>query len=118
MILDISFQVQPEELCHVCSVYTGRETYPCRICYKVYHEGCLRKLGQCKDPASSALLKRAVKPVGWSCHKCVSKKRSIVCSYCLQNKCKLSLHRKKQACDADVNHPKDKSTHEINECTH
>lgn len=65
-----SEKVQPEELCHVCSVYTGRETYPCRICYKVYHEGCLRKLGQCKDPASSALLKRAVKPVGWSCHKC------------------------------------------------
>lgn len=65
-----SEKIQPEELCHVCSVYTGRETYPCRICYKVYHEGCLRKLGQCRDPASSSLLKRALKPIGWSCHKC------------------------------------------------
>ncbi|KAK3098733.1 hypothetical protein FSP39_022535 [Pinctada imbricata] len=63
-------KVEPEELCHVCSVYTGRETYPCRICYKVYHEGCLRKLGQCSDPASSVLLRRALKPVGWSCHEC------------------------------------------------
>lgn len=67
----LSFQVEPEELCHVCSVYTGRETYPCRICYKVYHESCLRKLGQCNDPASSVLLKRALKSTGWSCQNCV-----------------------------------------------
>ncbi|XP_061193286.1 uncharacterized protein LOC133201504 [Saccostrea echinata] len=63
-------KVEPEELCHVCSVYTGRETYPCRICYKVYHESCLRKLGQCNDPASSVLLKKALKPTGWSCQNC------------------------------------------------
>ncbi|XP_060068517.1 PHD finger protein 24-like [Ylistrum balloti] len=63
-------KVRPEELCHICSVYTGRETYPCRICCKVYHEGCLHKLGYCKDPASCLLLKRALKPKGWSCHEC------------------------------------------------
>lgn len=63
-------KVEPEELCDICSVYTGRETYPCRICLKVYHEGCLRKLGHCCDPASSILLKRALKPIGWSCHNC------------------------------------------------
>lgn len=63
-------KVEPEELCHVCSVYTGRETYPCRICYKVFHESCLRKLGQCNDPASSVLLKKALKATGWSCQNC------------------------------------------------
>ena len=60
-------QVEPEELCHVCSVYTGSETLVCGVCYRVFHEGCLAKIGQWSGPpdilASSSM---------WSCHQCVS----------------------------------------------
>ncbi|CAH1773900.1 unnamed protein product [Owenia fusiformis] len=63
-------KVESEELCHICAVYTGSETYPCRICPRVYHESCLRKIGHCSSPESSNLLQKAHEPIGWSCYKC------------------------------------------------
>ncbi|XP_064625182.1 PHD finger protein 24-like isoform X2 [Lineus longissimus] len=71
---DIPYQqqdkVQSDKLCHVCSVYTGSETYPCRICTRVYHESCLRTIGHCQDTVSTAQLLRAKEIVGWSCPNC------------------------------------------------
>lgn len=69
--VDIAFfqegKVEPEELCHVCSVYTGSETLLCGVCYRVFHEGCLAKIGQWSGPpdllANSGM---------WSCHQCAN----------------------------------------------
>ena len=60
-------QVEPEELCHVCSVYTGSETLVCGVCYRVFHQSCLAKIGQWSGPAE-------LQDTGdmWSCHQCVS----------------------------------------------
>ncbi|XP_076440079.1 uncharacterized protein LOC143279790 [Babylonia areolata] len=69
--VDIAFfqegKAEPEELCHVCSVYTGSETLLCGVCYRVFHEGCLAKIGQWSGPpdllANSGM---------WSCHQCAN----------------------------------------------
>ncbi|CAH1238759.1 PHF24 [Branchiostoma lanceolatum] len=63
-------QVESDDLCSVCGVYTGNEIYPCRVCSKVYHEICLQKIGQCQDRDALGLLARAKTNIGWSCHEC------------------------------------------------
>ncbi|PVD23361.1 hypothetical protein C0Q70_16629 [Pomacea canaliculata] len=68
--VDIAFfqegRVQPEELCHICSVYTGSETMTCGVCYRTYHESCLSKIGQWCDSHKSE------PGTLWTCHQCAN----------------------------------------------
>ncbi|XP_041359729.1 uncharacterized protein LOC121376031 [Gigantopelta aegis] len=61
---DEVFQDDPDDLCHICSVYTGGTLFTCRVCLHVYHESCLRKIGQ--DGNSAQFRSKG----HWSCHIC------------------------------------------------
>ncbi|XP_046357950.2 PHD finger protein 24-like isoform X1 [Haliotis rufescens] len=62
-------KLTPDSLCHICSVYTGSEVYSCAVCYRVYHESCLSKIGQCQNEAVR-YLHASQSASGWSCHLC------------------------------------------------
>ncbi|XP_039074565.1 PHD finger protein 24 isoform X2 [Hyaena hyaena] len=34
-----------DEMCDVCEVWTAESLFPCRICTRVFHDGCLRRMG-------------------------------------------------------------------------
>lgn len=69
--IDIAFfqdgKVEPEELCHVCSVYTGSESLVCGVCYRMFHESCLAKIGQWSSTPEAG-----TQPVMWTCHQCAN----------------------------------------------
>lgn len=65
-------QVENEELCSICSVYTGVEVHPCRVCCKVFHELCLKKKDKLYDHTELDTFRKANTDKGWSCHDCVS----------------------------------------------
>lgn len=65
-------QVESEELCSICSVYTGVEVHPCRVCCKAFHELCLKKKGKLHDHTEQEAFRKANTEKGWSCHDCVS----------------------------------------------
>ncbi|CAF3804719.1 unnamed protein product [Rotaria sp. Silwood1] len=52
--------------CHICRKYQG-QLYPCRICGKVYHQQCIKDMG---DTKSYHLIKNATNNFGWSCPIC------------------------------------------------
>ncbi|CAF3270711.1 unnamed protein product [Rotaria sp. Silwood2] len=52
--------------CHICHKYQG-QLYPCRICGKVYHQQCIKDIG---DAKSYHLIKNATNIIGWSCPIC------------------------------------------------
>ncbi|CAF1083646.1 unnamed protein product [Rotaria sordida] len=52
--------------CHICRKYQG-QLYPCRICGKVYHQQCIKDIG---DTKSYHLIKNAINIIGWSCPIC------------------------------------------------
>ncbi|XP_042192179.1 PHD finger protein 24 [Callorhinchus milii] len=63
-------EVRNEEMCEICEVWTADELFPCRVCPRVYHDGCLRRMA-CLSPASiQELQETALTMVGWSCHYC------------------------------------------------
>lgn len=65
-------QVENEELCSICNVYTAVEVHPCRVCCKVFHELCLKKKGKLYDRTELEAFRKANTDKGWSCHDCVS----------------------------------------------
>ncbi|CAF1187331.1 unnamed protein product [Adineta ricciae] len=54
------------QLCHLCHKYQG-QLYPCRICGKVYHQQCIKDMGNIKSYHS---IKNALNLIGWSCPTC------------------------------------------------
>ncbi|MBV94917.1 PHD finger protein 24, partial [Eschrichtius robustus] len=34
-----------DEMCDVCEVWTAESLFPCRVCTRVFHDGCLRRVG-------------------------------------------------------------------------
>ena len=48
------------QLCSICRRFQG-QIYPCRICGKVYHQQCIRDLGQNK---SAQLMKTTTNFIG------------------------------------------------------
>ncbi|CAF4127331.1 unnamed protein product [Rotaria sordida] len=46
--------------CHICRKYQG-QLYPCRICGKVYHQQCIKDIG---DTKSYHLIKNAINIIG------------------------------------------------------
>lgn len=68
------FLPQPpsDEMCDVCEVWTADDLYPCRICTRVFHDGCLRELGYLRAEALQEMKDTAHTVTGWSCYYCVS----------------------------------------------
>ncbi|XP_069760522.1 PHD finger protein 24 [Narcine bancroftii] len=72
--LDIKLQdgeeVTNDEMCDVCEVWTANELYPCRVCTRVFHDGCLRRMAQLSPSGIQELKEMAHTAVGWSCQYC------------------------------------------------
>jgi hypothetical protein len=43
-------RIEPERAqnCHICRKYQG-QLYPCRVCGKVYHQQCIKDMGNTKS---------------------------------------------------------------------
>ncbi|XP_067838192.1 PHD finger protein 24 [Heptranchias perlo] len=72
--LDINLQESGEvindEMCDVCEVWTADDLYPCRICTRVFHDGCLRRVVYLSPSSIQELKETAHTTVGWSCQYC------------------------------------------------
>lgn len=73
------FSPQPasDEMCDVCEVWTADDLYPCKICTRVFHDGCLRELGYLRAEALQEMRDTAHTVTGWSCYYCVSLSSSL-----------------------------------------
>uniref|UniRef100_A0A8D2LLZ6 PHD finger protein 24 n=1 Tax=Varanus komodoensis TaxID=61221 RepID=A0A8D2LLZ6_VARKO len=63
-------QVSNDEVCEVCEVWTAESLLPCRVCTRVYHDGCLRRMGYLPLAAAAEVIEAAHAETGWSCHCC------------------------------------------------
>lgn len=63
-------QPPSDEMCDVCEVWTADDLYPCRICTRVFHDGCLRGLGYLSTEALQEMRDIAHTVTGWSCYYC------------------------------------------------
>ncbi|XP_070592537.1 PHD finger protein 24 [Erythrolamprus reginae] len=63
-------QVTNDEMCEVCEVWTADSLLPCRVCTKVYHDGCLQRMGLLSPAEVSDAIQAAHSAVGWSCYHC------------------------------------------------
>lgn len=70
--LPVSPQVLNDEMCEICEVWTAESLFPCRICSRVYHDGCLRRMGYLQNDSAAEMTETAHTETGWSCHYCVS----------------------------------------------
>lgn len=65
-------QVVNDEMCDVCEVWTAESLFPCRVCTRVFHDGCLRRVGYIQGDSATEVTETANTETGWSCHYCVS----------------------------------------------
>ncbi|KAF1377325.1 hypothetical protein PFLUV_G00199570 [Perca fluviatilis] len=63
-------QPPSDEMCEVCEVWTADDLYPCRICTRMFHDGCLRELGYLRAEALQEMKDTAHTVTGWSCYYC------------------------------------------------
>ncbi|KAM9322074.1 PHD finger protein 24 [Pholidichthys leucotaenia] len=68
--LQIKEQPRSYEMCDVCEVWTADDLYPCRICTRVFHDGCVRELGYLRAEALQEMRDTAHTVPGWSCYYC------------------------------------------------
>lgn len=70
--IELGTREQPasDEMCDVCEVWTADDLYPCRICTRVFHDGCLRGLGYLSVDALQEMREIAHTLTGWSCYYC------------------------------------------------
>lgn len=68
--LDTREQPPSDEMCDVCEVWTADDLFPCRICTRVFHDGCLRGLGYLSAEALQEMRDVAHTVTGWSCYYC------------------------------------------------
>lgn len=68
--LDTNEQPPSDEMCDVCEVWTADDLFPCRICTRVFHDGCLRGLGYLSPEALLEMRDTAHTVTGWSCYYC------------------------------------------------
>ncbi|KAM6392038.1 PHD finger protein 24 [Rhynochetos jubatus] len=72
--LDISLeqreQVLNDEMCEICEVWTAESLFPCRVCSRVYHDGCLRRMGYLQKDSAVEVTETAHTETGWSCYYC------------------------------------------------
>lgn len=70
--LPIPPQILNDEMCEICEVWTAESLFPCRICPRVYHDGCLRRMGYLQKDSAVEVTETAHTETGWSCYYCVS----------------------------------------------
>ncbi|XP_063149266.1 PHD finger protein 24 [Candoia aspera] len=63
-------QVANDEMCEVCEVWTAESLLACRVCTRVYHDGCLQRMGLLSRDGASEAIEAAHSAVGWSCYHC------------------------------------------------
>ncbi|NXE25818.1 PHF24 protein, partial [Ardeotis kori] len=68
--LPISPQVVNDEMCEICEVWTAESLFPCRVCSRVYHDGCLRRMGYLQNDSAVEVTETAHTETGWSCYYC------------------------------------------------
>ncbi|NXL02189.1 PHF24 protein, partial [Mesembrinibis cayennensis] len=72
--LDISLeqreQVLNDEMCKICEVWTAESLFPCRVCSRVYHDGCLHRMGYLQNNSAMEVMETVHTETGWSCYYC------------------------------------------------
>ncbi|XP_040399245.1 PHD finger protein 24-like [Cygnus olor] len=72
--LDISLekreQILNDKMCEICEVWTAESLFPCRICSRVYHDGCLRRMGYLQNDSAVEVMETAHTETGRSCYYC------------------------------------------------
>ncbi|NWT01091.1 PHF24 protein, partial [Mionectes macconnelli] len=63
-------QIVNDEMCEICEVWTAESLFPCRICPRVYHDGCLRRMGYLQKDSTVEVTETAHTETGWSCYYC------------------------------------------------
>ncbi|NXY86424.1 PHF24 protein, partial [Alcedo cyanopectus] len=63
-------QVINDEMCEICEVWTAESLFPCRVCSRVYHDGCLRRMGYLQNDSALEMAETAHTETGWSCYYC------------------------------------------------
>ncbi|XP_030824721.1 PHD finger protein 24 [Camarhynchus parvulus] len=63
-------QILNDEMCEICEVWTAESLFPCRICHRVYHDGCLRRMGYLQKDSAVEVTETAHTETGWSCYYC------------------------------------------------
>ncbi|XP_043933415.1 PHD finger protein 24 [Protopterus annectens] len=63
-------QITNDEMCEICEVWTAEDLYPCRICTRVFHDGCLRRMGYLTNDSALEVTETAHTETGWSCYYC------------------------------------------------
>ncbi|XP_074850544.1 PHD finger protein 24 [Carettochelys insculpta] len=63
-------QVASDEVCEICEVWTAESLFPCRVCTRVYHDGCLRRMGYLHSSSTVEVTETAHTETGWSCYCC------------------------------------------------
>ncbi|KAF1472673.1 PHD finger protein 24, partial [Eudyptula minor novaehollandiae] len=59
-----------DEMCEICEVWTAESLFPCRVCSRVYHDGCLRRMGYLQNNSAVEVTETAHTETGWSCYYC------------------------------------------------
>ncbi|XP_029437408.1 PHD finger protein 24 [Rhinatrema bivittatum] len=59
-----------DEMCEICEVWTAENLFPCRICTRVFHDGCLRRMGYLQNDSTLEVTETAHTETGWSCCYC------------------------------------------------
>ncbi|XP_036117044.1 PHD finger protein 24 isoform X2 [Molossus molossus] len=59
-----------DEMCDVCEVWTAESLFPCRVCTRVFHDGCLHRMGYIQEGSAAEVTEMAHTETGWSCHYC------------------------------------------------
>ncbi|KAM7077742.1 PHD finger protein 24 [Ciconia maguari] len=63
-------QVLNDEMCEICEVWMADSLFPCRVCSRVYHDGCLRRMGYLQNNSAMEVIETAHTETGWSCYYC------------------------------------------------
>ncbi|XP_028916485.1 PHD finger protein 24 [Ornithorhynchus anatinus] len=62
--------VANDEMCEICEVWTAENLFPCRICTRVFHDGCLHRMGYLQGDGALEMTEVAHTEIGWSCYYC------------------------------------------------
>nr|XP_033773228.1 PHD finger protein 24 isoform X1 [Geotrypetes seraphini] len=68
--LEKAEQFTNDEMCEICEVWTAESLFPCRICTRVFHDGCLRRMGYLQNDSALEVTETAHTETGWSCCYC------------------------------------------------
>ncbi|KAM3938741.1 PHD finger protein 24 isoform 1-T2 [Leptodactylus fuscus] len=68
--LDQREEITNDEMCEICEVWTAESLYPCRICSRVFHDGCLHRMGYLRNDNALEVTETAHTETGWSCYYC------------------------------------------------